>query len=601
MVKDLILERTVLNGAIKKLMVVTPSEVDFINPQYAFIDGIYSAGLIVVNYARNQEGNWMTELFNLDFDTDISMFYEKLESAKVVRELTYYIGNIHGEIKTVNSNQQDIDLISTSLEDAKYIRREIQVNNEELYHLSIYISVFSKDLHTLKYNIERLEGICASLGLLTRRATFRQEQIIKVMLPTGENIKDIKQSAARNVLTSSLASTFPFVSSQLCDENGIVIGNNFYNNSLVMVNRFLDREYKNSNMTVLGTSGAGKSFFAKLMIIRNRYLGTNQFVLDPENEYGGICDSLDGTLIKIGPSSNTHINILDIRENMFSEKDEKNGYLAEKLSRLKGFFKLIFKNMTENEECLIENKLIECYMKSGITFDDESLFEEEKEFRVKRRFKAYDKMPILQDLYDIAIKEKRLEKFSAKLNSFVNGANSFFNGNTNVNLDNKLIVADIHDMNEEVLPIGMYLITDLFWDKIKQERATKKIIYLDEIWRLIGSSGNIETAEFVFKLFKTARKYGCGATAITQDISDFFSMENGKYGKAVINNSAFKMILQLEEEDVKLLKDILCLSEEEEMRIKTLSRGTGILFAGKNHVAVNIVATGTEKDIIENA
>jgi len=527
------------------------------------------------------------------------LFYEKLNTARTIRELTYYIGDISGAIKSVNSNQQDIDVIKKSCEDAKYIRHQMQVEKEELYNLCIYMSVFSKSLEELKFNLTRLEGICATLGLQTRRGLFRQEQIFNTMLPICLNTKDLRESSARNVLTEGLTSTYPFISSELYDESGILIGENTQNNSLIVIDRFDSKKYKNPNMCVLGTSGAGKSFFVKLMLLRNRYMGISQFVIDPDGEYYKVCNELGGTFIKLGNNNGQYINIMDIRENAFPDNEENAGYLSDKLSKLKNFFCLLFKNISEEEYVLLEEKIIECYKKKGITFDDESLYKEQDEkVRLKRAFKRLEEMPVLGDLYEILCTDEKTKTFSVLLKPYVDGSMSFFNHHTNIDLDNKLIIADISKMEEHTVPIGMYLVIDVFWDRIKQNRGDKKIIYIDEIWRLIGSSGNFQTAEFIYKIFKTIRKYGGAATAITQDVSDFFSLEGGKYGKAVVNNSALKFILQLEEEEMKVLKEVLKVSEEEVLKIKNFDRGYGLLFSNTNHVVAKIQANDDEYRLI---
>ena len=578
---------------------ILPSSIDFTNPSYLIMDNIYYAGLMIVNYSREQDVGWISPLFNLDFNIDISMFYEKLNSQKVIRELTYYIGDINGMIETANSNQEDIDIVKKSFEDAKYIRNKMQVEKENLYNLCMYISVFAKSLEELKFNTERIEGICATMGLQTRRALFRQEQVLNTMLPICENSNDLKKSAERNVLTEGLTSTYPFISSELYDDEGILIGENVQNSSLILIDRFNSSKYKNSNMCVLGTSGAGKSFFVKLMILRNRYLGISQFIVDPDSEYKKLCDSLDGTYIKFGSGEEKYINIMDIKENDFSDDEENKGYLLDKILKLKVFFSLILKDVDNDELILLEDKIIECYSNFGITFDDNSLYKDYKnKLQIKKIFKTNDEMPILGNLYEILKEDIKTQRIALKLKPYVSGSFSYFNHHTNIDLDNILIVADISKLNEEIMPAGMYLIIDTFWNRIKKNRGEKKIIYMDEIWRLIGSSGKNETAEFIYKIFKTIRKYGGAATAITQDISDFFSLENGKYGKAVLNNSALKFILQLEEEDIRMLDAVVKLSEEEILKIKTFERGYGLLFAEKNRVVAKIEANKTEYGII---
>lgn len=578
---------------------ILPAAIDFSNPGYMVMDEMYFSGIIVTNYATKQNIGWLLPLFNLDFNVNISMFYERLNSQKVIRELTYHIGDIGSAIKSVNSNQQDIDVIKKSYEDAKYIRHQMQVEKECLYNLCIYISVFSEKLEELKFNVAKLEGLCASMGLQTRKALFRQEQIFNTMLPINENSDDLKKSAVRNVLTSSIISTYPFVSSELYDKGGVLIGENVQNNSLVIIDRFDSKKYKNPNMCVLGTSGAGKSFFVKLMILRNRYVGISQFIIDPDGEYFKVCKKLGGTYMKIGSGNKTYINIMDIRESMFPYDEENSGYLLSKISRLKSFFSLILKNMSYRDNVNLENKLIECYSRKGITFDDASLYKEaDNKIRLKKVFKTSEDMPILEDLYNCLKEDEEDADIALQLEPYIRGSLSFFNHHTNIEIENNLIVADISKVEENILPVAMYLVIDMLWDKIKQDKVKKKILYIDEIWRLIGSTGNIQTAEFIYKIFKTIRKYGGAATAITQDVSDFFSIEDGKYGKAVINNSALKFILQLEEDDIKILKGVVKLSDEEIFRIKNFDRGYGLLFSNKNRVVAKVESNKCEYNLI---
>jgi len=255
--------------------------------------------------------------------------------------------------------------------------------------------------------------------------------------------------------------------------------------------------------------------------------------------------------------------------------------------------------MNEEEKAIIEDKLIELYKLKNITFDDKSLFKEEKnKIIIKPIFKETYDMPILQDLYELLKKDKKTEIFAIKLIPFIKGSLKFFNNYTNVKLDNKLIVADIYELGEENLKYGMYLFTDLFWDKIKRNRKMKKAIYLDEIWRLIGVTSNKEVASFIYKIFKTIRKYGGSSVAITQDISDLFSLEEGTYGKSILNNSSIKTFFSLEEENIKVLEKYTNLSEKEKVEIKSLKRGECLMFVGEEHILTKIESADFEKEII---
>lgn len=527
---------------------------------------------------------------------NISIFYEKQDQYKTIKDLTYHIGNVGVDIKDNNQNREDIDLAIFTYNDAKYIRKEMQVNNEDLYFLYIYIDLFADNIKDLEYYLNNIEGLLQSKGMQTRRASFREEQLFKSCLPIFENNDDIKNSARRNVLTSGIISTYPFISSSIFDENGIFIGKNIYNNSLIFVDRYNTEKYKNANMCIFGTSGAGKSFYTKLLILRYRLLGIEQYVIDPEREYINLAKALEGTIIKIGPSSDEFINVMDIREESIEEGEK--GYLATKITKLIGFFNLIFGNLDEEEKAILEEKIIEVYNSKNISFDDNSLFLENKNNIISKIFKSSKDMPILEDLYNILIQDEKTKKFGIKLIPFVKGSLSYFNNHTNIELNNKLIIADVYELGEENLKYGLFVFVELFWDKIKINRKINKAIYLDEIWRLIGVTSNKEVASFIYKIFKTIRKYGGSAVAITQDISDLFSLENGIYGKSILNNSSIKSFFSLEEENIKILSDNINLSEKEKIEIKSLKRGESLMFIGDEHILVNIEASDYEKKLI---
>ena len=341
----------------------------------------------------------------------------------------------------------------------------------------------------------------------------------------------------------------------------------------------------------------GKSFYTKLLILRYKLLGIKQYIIDPDREYENISKELDGTEIKIGPNSNTYINILDIREE--SLEDGESGFLATKIGKLIGFFNLIFGELDEEQKAILEEKLIETYKEKGITFDDETLYKEKEDSILGKQFKNSKDMPILEDLYNILGQDKKTKRFQTKLIPFVKGSMKFFNNYTNLELKNDLIIADVYDLGEENLKYGMYLFTDIFWDKIKENREEKKAIYLDEIWRLIGVTSNKDVASFIYKIFKTIRKYGGSSVAITQDISDIFSLDNGTYGKSILNNSSIKTFFALEEENIKILSEYSNLSEKEKVEIKSLKRGECLMFVGDEHILTKIECSELEKNIVE--
>ena len=586
-----------LDGSIKINDELAPAYINLKNPKYIEIDNLFYAGLMVVNYYREQNDLLLKSLIEANINMNISIFYEKQDQYKTIKDLTYHIGNVGVDIKENNTNREDIDIAIYTYNDAKYIRKEMQVNNEDLYFLYIYINIFADNTKDLEYYLNKIEGIIQSKGMLTRRANFREEQLFLSCTPICENNIDIKNSAKRNVLTSSLISTYPFISSSIFDEKGLFIGKNIYNNSLIFVDRYNTEKYKNANMCIFGTSGAGKSFYTKLLILRARLLGIEQFVIDPEREYVNLTKELNGTEIRIGPSSKTYVNIFDIREE--SLEDGEKGYLATKISKLIGFFNLIFGELNEEEKAILEEKIIEVYNEKNINFDDVSLFNENKNSIISKKFKSSLDMPILEDFYNILKNDEKTKKISIKLIPFVKGSLNFFNNYTNVEIDNKLIIADVYELGEENLKYGMYLFTELFWDKIKINRKNKKAIYLDEIWRLIGVTSNKEVASFIYKIFKTIRKYGGSSVAITQDISDLFSLENGIYGKSILNNSSIKSFFSLEEDNIKILSENINLTEKEKIEIKSLKRGESLMFIGDDHILAKIECSEKEKNIVE--
>lgn len=289
-----------------------------------------------------------------------------------------------------------------------------------------------------------------------------------------------------------------------------------------------------------------------------------------------------------------YINVFDIRQD--SLEDTENGYLATKITKLIGFFNLIFGELDEEEKAILEEKIIEVYKSKNITFDDNSLFKINNENN-NLIFKNAKDMPILEDFYNI-LDGENTRKMKIKLLPFVKGSLKFFNNYTNIEINNKLILADVYEFGEENLKYAIFLFTEVFWDQIKKDREVKKAIYLDEIWRLIGVTSNKEVASFIYKIFKTIRKYGGSAVAITQDISDLFSLENGIYGKSILNNSSIKNFFSMEEENINILEKYSNISEKEKIEIKSLKRGECLMFAGDDHLLTKIEASEFEKNII---
>lgn len=299
---------------IKKIKHIFPSYIDTRNSKYLEIDNMYYAHLLAVNFARVHTDLLLEKIISNSSNINISMFYEKQDTLKTLKDLTYHIGNVGADIRITNNNSQDIDCKVSTLDDAKYIRKHMQVDKEELFNLYLYFCIYNTNKESLNKEIEDLESRLLSQGIYTRRANFRQVQAFYSSLPIMQNSLELKEVTKRNVLTDSLVATYPFISSQIYDENGILYGFEKEGKSPIIVDLFNNKKYKNANVCVFGTSGSGKSYFAKLLVLRNAYLNIKQFVIDPDREYVNICKQIGGSIVKIGPKYETYINILDIRQ-----------------------------------------------------------------------------------------------------------------------------------------------------------------------------------------------------------------------------------------------------------------------------------------------
>lgn len=407
-------------------------------------------------------------------------------------------------------------------------------------------------------------------GLRSIKGHFREEDLFFATSPIMKNPYILKVAAKRNILTTAGGATYPFISNNLMDKNGILIGINKENLLPIFIDSFNREKYRNGNICIFGMSGSGKSFFAKLLIIRNRIFGKKQYIIDSEGEYKNLCEKMEGEYIKIGIKSKSYINIFDIR----SEQRNDKKIILSKINKLIIFFELIFENITIDEKAILEEELLILYKNI--------------------------ENPKMEDFYKLLKHKKETEKFSDKLIPFVFGRMSFFNNYTNINLENKLIIADISDLEEENIKYGMFIFIDLFWDLIKQNKNEEKIIYLEEIWRLIGITSNKFVAEFVYKIFKTIRKYNGSCVAITQEIADMFSLEKGKYGNSIINNSCIKIIFYMEEQEIKELNKCVNIKEKNEEKIRELKKGEGIIVIEKDQFIVEFKASEEEREIIEN-
>lgn len=592
-------------GSVYIIDTICSSFINTTSPDYVIIDGVYMASILIVDYPHEVTPGWLLDIINFGEGVETSIYYNMLDRHKVIKELTQYIGETGAKRKASKGNARDLEHIDQALEDTIYMRQQINIENEDLYYLHVLILAYADSEVVLKERIKAIETRIAAMNMSSRTADYRHEDGMTACMPLYILDDGIKKATRRNILTKGLASTYPFGSYEFCDNNGIFIGLNEHNNSIVMVDIFNTELYKNANMVLLGTSGAGKTFLMQLMALRLRMQDIPVMIIAPLKgfEFENACRAIGGQFISISAASNDCINIMEIREISSNTNfdgnimKEEQSLLLAKIQKLHIFFSLVFKDMTDEEQQYLDEKLIQTYKYKGITFNNKSLYKDisDNKFSVKGEFKE---MPVLEDLYNILESDIKTKRMATLLKRLVHGSLKSFNQQTNVDLKNNYIVADISDLKGRMLPIGMFIVVELFWDRIKQNRNEKKAIFIDELWNLIGSTGNKQAAEFVFEIFKTIRGYGGAAIGGTQDISDFFSLEDGRYGKGIINNSKMKVVLQLEEEDVHTLEKVLKLSEEEMARIVSFPRGHGLFYAGSNHLAVEFRSSVQEKALI---
>jgi type IV secretory pathway VirB4 component len=375
-----------------------------------------------------------------------------------------------------------------------------------------------------------------------------------------------------------------------------------HNNSLIIVDIFNSRIYKNANLAILGTSGAGKTFTLQLMALRMRRKGIQVFILAPlkGHELHRACTNIGGEFIQISPASKNCINIMEIRradksvDELLDGPSIEKSELAAKIQKLHIFFSLLIPDMSHEEKQLLDDALIKTYALKGITHDNATL-EDESNFENPG---SYKEMPILGDLYEVLKKSPDTKRLANILNRLVNGSASTFNQQTNVSLENKYIVLDISELTGDLLTVGMFVALDFVWDKAKENRTQEKAIFIDECWQLIGGSSNRLAADFVLEIFKIIRGYGGSAVCASQDLNDFFALDDGKYGKGIINNSKTKIILNLEDDEAQRVQQFMNLSEAEVMEITHFERGSGLISTNNNNITVEFKCSQLEKDLI---
>lgn len=577
-----------------------PCQIDLSHGRYVCIDGIYYAYLLVPSdgYKSQVPAGWLSLIVNAGDGIDLDMFLSRQPKDRMIRKLGQQLRINRSKIKEASDTNTDFDDLDGAIRSGYFLKDGLG-NNEDFYYLNLLITVTAASVDELEWKCAEMKKLLLSQDMDVQPCSFCQEQAFLSSLPLVSLERSLFERSKRNVLTLGAASCYPFTSYEMCDDNGILLGVNKHNNSLIIVDIFDSRVYKNANIAILGTSGAGKSFSMQLMATRMRRKGIQVFIVAPlkGHEFHRACSNIGGEFIQISPASQNCINVMAIRkvdrsvDEMLDGPGVEKSLLAAKIQRLHIFFSLLIPDMNHEERQLLDDALIRTYARLGITHDNSTLDDPDHPGQ-------YRTMPVLGDLYEVLKESPDTKRLANILNRLVNGSARTFNQQTNVSLDNKYTVLDISELTGDLLTVGMFVALDFVWDKAKENRTEEKAIFIDECWQLIGANSNRLAAEFVLEIFKIIRGYGGSAICATQDINDFFALEDGKYGKGIINNAKTKILLNLEEEEARRVQSILHLSEAEVMEITHFERGSGLISTNNNNVTVEIKCSQLEKELI---
>ena len=584
---------------------IAPRGLDLSHYNYIVMDGRYYCFLYIKGngYPSTVRGGWMSSLINAGEGIDIDVHLSRENRSKTIDKVAQRIRLNRTKLKGMQDTSTDYEELTNSIQAGYYIKNGIANHNEDLFYMSVFVTISAKTYDELLWRKQQMIDMLKSMDMYLSDCRFQQEDALRSVMPFLQISPKLQKKTQRNVLTSGAASTYMFTSFEMSDDSGVLLGVNRHNNSLCIVDLFNTKINKNANLTMCGTSGAGKTFTLQLLALRMRMRGIQCYIIAPikGHEFKRACSKIGGEFIKIAPGSPHCINVMEIRHTISPEMElidevdynDMDSMLARKIQQLMIFFSLLIPDMTNEEEQMLDEALIKTYNEFGITHDNNSLYADAMCFPPKLK-----KMPILGDLHKHLLENTMTTRIAAIVSRFVTGSAQSFNRQTNMDLTNKYIVLDLSELKGKLLPVGMMIALDYVWDNIKADRTKKKAIMIDEIWQLIGASSNKLAAEFCLEIFKVIRGYGGSAIAATQDLSDFFSLDDGKYGRAIINNSKNKIILNLEQDEAQYVKDVLKLTRTEVRSITQFERGEALIHSNNNKVPVVIKASAEEKEMI---
>jgi conjugal transfer ATP-binding protein TraC len=543
-----------------------------INTNFIQVGETLAKTIFVTTYPRYLQTSWFSPIINLDMPIDISMFIHPIETADVLKNLRRSVTQVESQIHLEQEAGKVRDpVLETALQDIETLRDQLQQGTERFFKFGLYLTIFGNDKETLEKSVQFIESLLESRLVYIKEAIFRTEQGFISTLPLAND----ELGVSNNMNSAPLSTTFPFVSSDLTSNTGILYGINRHNNSLVLFDRF---EMENANMVIFAKSGAGKSYGVKLEILRSMMMGTDVIVIDPENEYQYLCEAVGGSFINISLTSDYHLNPFDLP--IVPEGEDPKDVLRNNIASLVGLLHIMLGNITPEEDSILDHAITEAYAMKDITPD------------TNIRSFSRDQVPTMSDLYEILRSMEGGEDLGTRLEKYTQGIFSgFLNNPSNVNLQNQIVVFNIRDMGEELRPVAMYVVLQFIWNEIRS-KLKKRMIVVDEAWVMMQHE---DAGSFMFSIAKRCRKYFAGLTTITQDISDFLA---SRYGKPIVTNSSIQLLLKQSPAAVDVIGDTFFLTDQEKFMLLESNVGEGIFFAGTKHVAIQIVASYSEDQLV---
>ncbi|MFH1405351.1 MAG: DUF87 domain-containing protein [Patescibacteria group bacterium] len=570
-------ERIYRKGVVTVKDLISPASFE-VKPSHLVLSGVYVRTMFVITYPRHISLGWSSPIINMNKTFDISMFFYPIEAKIILRQLQKKVGVLEAGIMADAEKGAPRDpMRETALRDIESLRDALTQGIEHFFQFSFYISIYASTEEELKKFTEEVESMFGSKLITSKSGYYQAEQGFNSTLPVGDD----ELMIAYNMNTSPIAASFPFISSDLSSDDGILYGINRHNNSLVLFDRF---SLQNANFVIFATSGAGKSYAIKLEILRSLMMGVDVIVIDPEMEYKHLSDAVGGTYINVSLASDAKVNPFDLPRAV-GEGTKVEDIIRSAVITIKGLLRIMIgtpigqtTGFTPEEDSILDRALIETYAKKDITVDLRELVDLEP--------------PTLQDLQDVLEGMEGAEDIVERLKKFTEGTFSgLLNSPTTVEMKNQFVVFSVRDLEDELRPIGVYSIINYIWNVVRSERK-KRILTIDEAWWLMQHE---DSAKFIFALVKRARKYYLGVTTISQDVNDFLG---SAYGQAIVTNSALQLLLKQSPASMDLVQKTFHLTDGEKYLLLESGVGEGIFFAGRKHIAIKTIASYTEDQLV---